>query len=193
MKVIGLTGGIGSGKSTVAKVFESLNFPVFYADRFGRLVLDSDAEVKSAVIELLGAESYSGDKANRKIIAEKVFGNDTLLQSLNAIVHPAVGRAFMAWQKNLPSDNNYCIREAAILFESGTHQDCDKVICVIADDELRISRVIDRDGVGRAEVEARMAKQMPQAEKAERSDFVIENNGDRSIIQQVLAIHASLK
>lgn len=193
MKVVGLTGGIGSGKSTVAKVFESLSVPVFYADQFGRQVLDSDLEVKSAVIELLGATSYSGDKANRKFIAEKVFGNDALLEALNAIVHPAVGRAFVSWHKNLLSDTDYCIREAAILFESGTHKDCAKVICVVSDDDLRISRVMERDAVSRGEVEARMAKQMPQAEKAERSDFVIDNSGNRSVIQQVLTIHASLK
>ena len=192
MKVIGLTGGIGSGKSTVAKVFASLSVPVFYADQFGKKVLDSDPKVKSAVIEFLGVESYKGDAANRKFIAQKVFSNDDLLQSLKAIVHPAVGRAFTDWKKNLPSDTRYCIREAAILFESDSHKDCDKVICVVSDDELRISRVMHRDKVSRAEVEDRIIKQMPQTEKADRSDFVIDNSGNRSIIQQVLAIHVSL-
>jgi dephospho-CoA kinase len=192
MKVIGLTGGIGSGKSTVARVFESLGIPVFYADQCGREVLDADPEVRRKVIDLLGADSYRQSGANRKYIADRVFEDDGLLQSLNAIVHPAVGRAFVTWKNALLTTTDYCIREAAILFESGSHKDCDQVICVVTDDELRISRVIDRDRVSRAEVEARMAKQMPQAEKSERSDFVIDNSGNHSVIHQVMAIHANL-
>lgn len=192
MKIIGLTGGIGSGKSTIAKVFESLHIPVFYADQAGREVLDFDQVVKNEVMELLGGQSYTNGKANRKQMAEKVFGIDDLLQSLNAIIHPAVKRAFFDWKKKLPSKTNYCIREAAILFESGSHADCDKVICVVAEDELRIRRVLDRDQVKRAEVESRMVKQMPQSEKASKSDFIIDNNGQQSVIQQVLKIHADL-
>ena len=103
MKVIGLTGGIGSGKSTVARVFESLGIPVFYADQCGREVLDADPEVRRKVIDLLGADGYRQSGANRKYIADRVFGDDGLLQSLNAIVHPAVGRAFVTWKNALPT------------------------------------------------------------------------------------------
>tara|TARA_B110000046_G_scaffold48575_1_gene53787 strand:+ start:464 stop:1054 length:591 start_codon:yes stop_codon:yes gene_type:complete len=192
IKIIGLTDGIGSGKSTIANIFESLHVPIFYADQAGREVLDFDPMVKNEVMKLLGDEAYLSGKANRQHIAEKVFSNDALLQSLNAIIHPAVKRAFLDWQANLPSNTAYCIREAAILFESGSHLDCDKVICVVAEDELRIKRVLDRDHANRAEVEARMAKQMPQSEKATKSDFIIDNNGQQSVIQQVLKIHADL-
>tara|TARA_B110000037_G_C17070778_1_gene485763 strand:+ start:66 stop:656 length:591 start_codon:yes stop_codon:yes gene_type:complete len=192
IKIIGLTDGIGSGKSAIANIFESLHVPIFYADQAGREVLDFDPMVKNEVMKLLGDEAYLSGKANRQHIAEKVFSNDALLQSLNAIIHPAVKRAFLDWQANLPSNTAYCIREAAILFESGSHLDCDKVICVVAEDELRIKRVLDRDHANRAEVEARMAKQMPQSEKATKSDFIIDNNGQQSVIQQVLKIHADL-
>ena len=155
IKIIGLTDGIGSGKSAIANIFESLHVPIFYADQAGREVLDFDPMVKNEVMKLLGDEAYLSGKANRQHIAEKVFSNDALLQSLNAIIHPAVKRAFLDWQANLPSNTAYCIREAAILFESGSHLDCDKVICVVAEDELRIKRVLDRDHANRAEVDAR--------------------------------------
>lgn len=193
MKIIGLTGGIGSGKSTVAQVFEVLGVPVFSADAAGRTVLDTDAAARKEVIALLGSAAYNGPEANRKFIAEKVFGDEQLLASLNAIIHPAVRRAFDVWYERSSKTHSYCIREAAILFESGAHADCDKVICVVADAEVRIHRVINRDQSRRAEVEARMAQQMPQDEKAAKSDFVIENNGSRSVIQQVLEVHALLQ
>lgn len=121
-----------------------------------------------------------------------MFSNDALLQSLNAIIHPAVKRAFQDWQTNLPSNTASGIREAAILFESSSHTDCDKVICVVAEDKLRIKRVLDRDHAKRVELEARIAKQMPQSEKAAKSDFIIDNNGQQSLIQQVLKIHKDL-
>ncbi len=191
MKTIGLTGGIGSGKSSVARVFSSLGIPIFYADASGRKVLDSDAEVVKAVTELVGEEAFDENrKANRAHIASIVFNDQTKLEVLNSIIHPAVGRDFQQWktqQKAL-----YCLREAAILFESGSHKDCDAVICVSATKDIRVKRVMDRDQVSAAEVEARMAKQMPQTEKEKRSDFVIQNNGDESLISQVIKIHLAL-
>ena len=193
MKIIGLTVGIGSGKTTVAKVFQSLGIPIFFADEVGRNVLDSDHEVMGKVTQLLGAEAYSGQKANRKWIASRVFQDNDLLNQLNAIVHPAVKKAFILWQKNLPKATAYCIREAAILFESGAAEDCDAVVCVCADSVTRMNRVIQRDRVDRKEVEARMARQMPEAEKRANSDYLIDNDGDKSIIQQVLLTHEKIK
>lgn len=192
MLTIGLTGGIGSGKSLVGRVFEALRIPVFRADDHGRLVLDSDDEVKRAVKELIGEEAYTNELANRKYIAGIVFENDEKLQALNRIIHPAVGRAFQAWKSSLGTVP-YCIREAAILFESGTDQDCDRIICVSAPEELRIQRVMDRDSVSASDVRLRMAQQMPQSEKEERSDYVIQNDGTQPVIPQVMHVHRELR
>jgi dephospho-CoA kinase len=191
MKTIGLTGGIGSGKSSVARIFSSLGMPVFYADASGKKVLESDAEVVKAVTELIGEEAFDEKgKANRAHIASIVFNDQSKLEALNAIIHPAVGRDFQQWKTQQKAV--YCLREAAILFESGSHKDCEAVICVSAAKAVRVKRVMDRDQVSATEVEARMAKQMPQAEKEELSDFVIQNNGDESLISQVIKIHTTL-
>lgn len=191
MKTIGLTGGIGSGKSSVALVFSSLGIPIFYADASGKKVLESDTEVVKAVTELIGEEAFDENgKANRAHIASIVFNDQTKLEALNTIIHPAVGRDFQLWKTQQKAA--YCLREAAILFESGSHKDCHAVICVSAAKAVRVKRVMDRDGVNSAEVEARMAKQMPQTEKEKLSDFVIQNNGDESLIFQVIKIHTTL-
>lgn len=191
MKTIGLTGGIGSGKSSVARVFSSLGVPVFYADVSGKKVLESDAEVVNAVTKLIGEQAYNENgAANRAHIASIVFNDQSKLEALNAIIHPAVGRDFLQWKSQQKA--TYCLREAAILFESGSHKDCDAVICVSAAKDIRVKRVMDRDGVSSAEVEARMAKQMPQAEKEKLADFVIQNNGNESLISQVIKIHMAL-
>lgn len=191
MKIIGLTGGIGSGKSTIARIFENAGIPVFYADLSGRNVLETDPKVREDVSALFGSEVYfENGKANRALIASVVFSDSEKLSKLNQIIHPAVARDFKVWieKQNAP----YIIREAAILFESGTNKDCDKVICVVAEDEVRINRVMSRDKVSNEEVLYRMAKQMPQTEKAEKSDFVIQNNGDEALIPQVMQIHQHL-
>jgi dephospho-CoA kinase len=187
MKIIGLTGGIGSGKSSVARVFESLGVPIFYADKSGRTVLEADALVRNAVINLIGKEAY--DEQNREFIASIVFSDDQKLAALNQIIHPAVARDFESWKARLTGQPDYCLREAAILFESGSDKDCDHVICVSADRKTRIDRVKKRDGASIAAIEARMAKQMPQEDKEERSDFVITNNGNESVIEQIVKVH----
>jgi len=193
MKIVGLTGGIGTGKSLVATVFETLGIPVFKADEAGRKVLDTDPLVKQAVVALLGSRAYAGDKPDRTYIASVVFSDPQKLQQLNEIIHPAVGRAFAEW---FTSENNkapYCLREAAILFESGAYRDCDKVICISAPEALRVERVMQRDLVAEGEVRARMAQQMPQQEKESRSDFIIFNDGTQAVIPQVVAVHQKLK
>lgn len=193
MKTIGLTGGIGSGKSSIARVFESLSIPIFYADKSGRNVLEKDPLVRAAVADLIGAEAYNEQgKPNRAFIASVVFNDDEKLAALNQIIHPAVARDFEVWKNRLNPSMQYCLREAAILFESGSDKDCDYVICVSASVETRTKRVMQRDGVKASEVDARMAKQMPQEEKEKRSDFIITNNGDESVIAQVSRIHGQL-
>lgn len=187
MKIIGLTGGIGSGKSTVARIFENAGVPVFYADLSGRNVLELDQIVREEVTSLFGAEAYDKNgKANRARIASIVFNDSEKLLLLNQIIHPAVSRDFNVWstKQNAP----FVIREAAILFESGTDKDCDKVICVVAQDHIRINRVMSRDKVSKEEVMSRMTKQMSQTEKAENSDFIIYNNGEEAVIPQVMRI-----
>ena len=194
MKTIGLTGGIGSGKSSVASIFESLTIPVFYADESGRKVLESDATVVQEVKQLIGDEAYDASgKANRALIASIVFKHQTTLDKLNKIIHPAVARDFRDWRNALPEGLSYCIREVAILFETGSNKGCDAVVCVSASSEIRIERVMKRDGVSQKDVEARMAKQMPQEEKNKLSDFVIQNSGSESLIAQVMTIHFQLE
>lgn len=187
MKIIGLTGGIGSGKSTVARILENAGVPVFYADLSGRNVLELDQIVREKVTSLFGAEAYDKNgKANRAHIASIVFHDSEKLLLLNQIIHPAVSRDFKVWstKQNAP----FVIREAAILFESGANKDCDKVICVVAQDHIRINRVMSRDKVSKEEVMSRMTKQMSQTEKAESSDFIIQNNGEEAVIPQVMRI-----
>lgn len=193
MKIIGLTGGIGSGKSVVAKVFQTLGVPVFSADEAGRRVLDDDPAVKQAVINLLGDKAYAKNLPDRAFIASVVFSDPDKLQQLNAIIHPAVGRAFANWFPRQDQNSPYCLREAAILFESGAHKDCHKVICVSAPETIRLERVMQRDGVTGDEVRARMARQMPQQEKESLSDFLISNDGLQAVIPQVMEIHRELQ
>lgn len=192
MKTIGLTGGIGSGKSTVARIFETLGAPVFYADAAGRALLDSSTEVRYEVTKLLGEEAYLKGKANRTWIAQQVFENEPLLLKLNAIIHPSVRQSFLDWKSDIITQSHYCLREAAILFESGSYLDCDQIICVTAPIELRIDRVMKRDGADKANIEKRMSKQLPEEEKAKRSDFIIVNDSQSPLIPQVIAIHKKL-
>jgi dephospho-CoA kinase len=190
--VIGLTGGIGSGKSLVAKLFRNIGVPVFEADLAGRTVLDDSEEVRNSVIALLGESVYSGTKADRKMIASIVFPDNEKLQRLNQLIHPAVAVAFADWKAGLPSTTAYCIRESAILFESKTDGDCDKIISVTAPVKIRISRVIERDRESKESVNARISKQMKDSERIEKSDFVIINDGESAVIPQVMQIHDAI-
>ncbi|MGJ8684149.1 MAG: dephospho-CoA kinase [Nonlabens sp.] len=184
MRIIGLTGGIGSGKTTVAREFEKLGIPLYIADDRSKELLSCDNEVKKAVKNLLGPDSYitEGDRevANRPFIASKVFNDKSLLEGLNAILHPAVRldfKQFCKTQSNAP----FIIYEAAILFESGGYLNCDEVILVTAPIEERIKRVMARDGVKREEVIARMNHQWDEIKKLQGSNFVIINDNLESI------------
>ncbi|MCD8741568.1 dephospho-CoA kinase [Mucilaginibacter roseus] len=189
MLKIGLTGNIGSGKTTVAKVFEVLGIPVFYADAAAKSVVASDAELIDGVKRTFGSEAYFADATlNRKYIADIVFNNADELARLNALVHPAVFRAFDEWtlyQTKAP----YVIKEAAILFESGSYKMCDQIILVAAPLDQRLRRVIQRDGISMEEAAGRDARQMNEEEKSKLADHIINNNGSRLVIPQVLALH----
>ncbi|PKW21016.1 dephospho-CoA kinase [Flavobacterium lindanitolerans] len=172
-KIIGLTGGIGSGKSSIAKHIESLGIPVYIADTEAKKILDT-ADVIAKVIALFGDDILENGKIDRKKIAALVFQDPEKLKKYNAIIHPEVYLHFQNWVKQ---HNNYplVVKEAAILFESGSYKDCDKIILVTAPKENRIQRVMKRDAVTREAVEQRMSHQWDDETKKSMSDFIIEN------------------
>ncbi|WP_378172955.1 dephospho-CoA kinase [Aquimarina sp. SS2-1] len=172
-KVVGLTGGIGSGKSTVAKMFAKFDVPIYTADDEAKKLMNEDDSVKKQIIALLGSESYNDGGLNRTYIANKVFNDSTLLERLNQIVHPAVADHFIAWKNRHRSP--YVIKEAAILFENGGYKYCDYTILITAPEEIRIDRVLKRDNTTRSEVIARLRNQWEDAKKIPLADFVINN------------------
>lgn len=190
MLKIGITGGIGSGKTTVCKVFETLGIPVFYADTVAKEIMVTDPILIKGVKDTFGTESYASDGTlNNKHIAGIVFNQAEELAKLNQLVHPAVFRAFEAWVKTVPESTPYVLKEAALLFESGSYQLCDKNVLVIAPIETRLQRVMQRDGVTEAQVRARMDKQLSDAEKIKMADAVVQNNETDPIITQVIRLH----
>lgn len=191
MLKLGITGGIGSGKTTVCRLFELLGISVYYADEESKKLLDEDKEVKKQVLSIFG-DSILNDAGliDRKKLAEIVFNNKIQLEKLNSILHPAVGLHFESWLKKQKSP--YILKEAAILFESAAYKQVDKVLTIVAPLELKIQRTMKRDGVTREEVESRIKLQMSDEEKIKRSDFVIQNNEQELLIPQVLALHNQL-
>lgn len=190
---IGLTGGIGSGKSTVAKIFASLGIPVYYSDEENKRLMNEDESVKSAILQHFGADSYKEGKLDRRYIASQVFGNKEKLELLNSITHPAVIRHAAQWmkrQEELYSDTvPYAIKEAALIFESGSDKGLDLIIGVWSPEQLRIHRVMERDGVSKEEVLRRMEGQMDEDEKMKRCDFLIHNDEQSLVTPQVIALH----
>lgn len=187
---IGLTGGIGSGKSAVARIFELL----------GAAVFDSDAEakrcyyipqVKEKIIHLLGADAYSStNKIDRNYIANLIFANQELLHKINAIIHPAVKDRMLSFE--LQHHNQLIVKESALLFEAQLENTVDKTVVVTAPLDLRIKRSMKRDGVSRTQVEDRIAKQLSQEEKIKRSDFVLDNSEQVLLLPQVIALFQTL-
>ncbi len=192
MLKVGITGGIGSGKTTVCKLFAVFGVPVYYADERAKAITTSNTSVKARIIEAFGAESYLPDGSyNRPYISGLVFKDAEKLALLNSIIHPAVIEDGIEWQKQ-HSQQAYILKEAALLFESGSYRDLDKIIFVAAPESIRIQRVMTRDHLSEAEVEYRIQKQMPDEEKRTKSDFLILNDGTTSLIRQVKTLHRSL-
>jgi len=191
MLKVGITGGMGSGKTTVAHIFETLGIPVYYADDAAKRIMNEDPSLRMEIIRIFGDESYNGEGLNRSYIASKVFSNPEQLNMLNAIVHPATIRDGENWMKRQKSP--YALKEAALIFESGAAEGLDYVIGVSAPIPLRIERVIQRDGMERSEIKARMAKQLDPEIAMKLCDFVIQNNEQELLIPQVLKIHEELK
>lgn len=191
MLKLGITGGIGSGKTTVCRLFELLGISVYYADEESKKLLDEDKEVKDKVVSVFGNSILNDAQfIDRKKLAGIVFNNKEELEKLNAILHPAVGLHFENWLKK--QNSPYILKEAAILFESGAYKQVDKVLTVVAPLELKIQRTMKRDGVSKEQVETRIKLQMSDEEKVKRSDFVITNNEQELLIPQVLALHNQL-
>jgi len=190
MLKVGVTGGIGSGKSTVCQVFHTLGIPVFSADEAAKWLMENDAALVHNITALFSSEAYIDGKLNRPFIAAVAFREPEKLQQLNAITHPATiqyARDWMAQQTTA-----YAIKEAAIFFESGSNKDVDVMIGVYAPSDLRMQRAMQRDGATREKIEARMAQQMNEEEKMKLCDYVIVNDNIQAIIPQVLSLHEKL-
>lgn len=191
MLKIGLTGGIGSGKTTVAKVFEVLGIPVYYADEAAKELMHTNELLKQQLIFHFGKETFFEDgQLNRKHLSSIVFNNKEKLELLNSLVHPATIADAKEWFSKQQSP--YVIKEAALLFESGTAEGLDYIIGVTAPTALRIKRVMDRDGVSPEDVKRRMTNQVDDIIKMKLCDFVLHNNEQELLLPQVLALHNEL-
>jgi len=190
MLKIGITGGIGSGKTTICHIFEALGTSVFYADDVAKQIMVTDPVLVAGIKGTFGEESYQQNGVlNNKYIAGIVFNDAAQLAKLNALVHPAVFRAFDTWVAQVSETCPYILKEAALLFESGSYQMCDKNILVTAPVEVRMARVMARDQVSQAQVKARMDKQYTDEQKLKMADFFIVNDESSSVIEQVLSLH----
>ncbi|WP_396634280.1 dephospho-CoA kinase [Maribacter sp. R86514] len=190
MMIIGLTGGIGSGKSTVATMFRELGIPVYDSDQRAKYLMNTSKVIHDQLVALLGEEAFKGGTLNRSYIAGKVFNDAELLAKLNNIVHPVVRQDFIDWSSD--QDTNYVIQETALLFENKAQELYDDVILVTAPKEVRVNRVLDRDNTTREQVEARMNNQLDDETKLELANYVIENTDLERTRSKVLQVHASI-
>lgn len=190
MLKIGLTGGIGSGKSTVARIFEILDIPVYYADNAAKRLMNTDPALREQIIAAFGAEAYTGGQLNRQYLAQQVFQDEKKLTKLNSLVHPATIYDAENWIAAQASP--YAVKEAALIFESGSEKLLDYVIGVSAPQELRIQRTMPRDNISREEVLKRKQQQMDEKLKMERCNFIVYNDEEQPVLPQVIALHRQL-
>lgn len=188
--IVGLTGGIGSGKTTVAKLFHELGVPIYVSDIEAKKLMVTNTKLITEIKALLGDEAYDGNELNRAYISEKVFKNKNLLNQLNALVHPAVANDFIKWEAE--QNSPYVIKESAILFESGSYKNCDLIITVTAPLEVRVGRVVLRDKVTRKQVLHRVMNQSTDDDKIDRSNFIINNITFDGAEEQVAKIHRQI-
>ena len=184
---IGLTGGIGSGKTTVARIFETLGIPVYYADDAAKMLMNENKELKASIIQHFGNDSYRNGELDRKYLASIVFNNNEKLELLNSLTHPVTITNAEEWMNRQTTP--YAIKEAALLFESGAAEKLDYVIGVYAPQHIRVKRVMDRDGVTINDVMKRISRQIDEEMKMKLCDFVITNNEQKMVMPQVLALH----
>lgn len=190
MTIIGLTGGIGSGKTTVAKAFNAYGIPIYISDEEAKKLMVESQEIKTLLTQLFGPDTYMNGELNRPFIADKIFNNDTLLQQMNAIIHPRVAQHFIDWVSK--QDAPYVIKESAILFESKANINCDFIITVTLDKATRIERLLKRDETTIEKIEAIMKKQWPDDKRMALSDYVIENDTLEHMQLQVAKIHKAI-
>ncbi|MBT8393726.1 MAG: dephospho-CoA kinase [Bacteroidia bacterium] len=190
MTIVGLTGGIGSGKTTVANFFEDLRVPVYFADIEAKKLMNRSKVLQRKIKALFGEEAYVNNELNRPYLASKIFNNEDLLQKMNAIVHPKVGKHFERWVKkqNAP----YVIKEAAIIFENDSYKNYDFIITVVADKKARMKRILKRDLTTQQKIKAIMKNQWVDSKKVRLSDFVINNKSFENTREQVDSIHRKL-
>ena len=186
MKLIGITGGIGSGKSTIAKVFESMGYPVYNSDTRAKYLINNNTELIKSIKNSFGNDLYNSQGLDRQKMASLVFNNPEKLKLLNSITNPAVGNDFNLWANS--QSTPFVLKEAAILFETGIYKSLYKTILVSAPQETRIERVIKRDNTTAKEVLARMKNQWSEEKKTELADYVIDNSGEKLVIPQVIEL-----
>jgi len=184
MNIVGLTGGIGSGKSVVAQLLQVYGIPVYDSDNRSKILCQTDPELIQGLKKLFGNEVYLPDGSlNRPLMAKAIFEDKALLQASNSLIHPAVGRDFLAWAEK--QDAPFVVQETAILFEAGLEKRYDVIVCVIAPDELRIQRTCNRSSLQREDVLVRMRNQLPDAERIQRSNIVLVNDEITPLIPQI--------
>ena len=187
MIIVGLTGGIGSGKTTVAKQFSTLGIPTYIADDEAKKMMNTSKIIKEELIALFGIEAYINGTLNKPFIAHTIFNNSSYLKKMNAIIHPRIAKHFQDWV--LQQNSTYVIKEVAILFENGGDKACDYVITVVADKTERVKRLLKRDNTTKDKIELIIKNQWTDEEKIKKSDFVIDNTLIESTKKQVLVIH----
>lgn len=193
MKQIGLTGGLGAGKSVIARVFKAMGIPVYDSDLAARRLMEKNSHLREGLIALFGEEVFDADgRLERKKITSQVFENEELLASLNALVHPAVKTDYLMWINKQDSSCAYVIREAAIMLETGLYHDLDSIILIDAPEELRIQRVMKRDGRSREEIKAILSRQWIAEKKRAFASFIINNDGTELILPIIIKIHQQL-
>lgn len=188
---VGITGGIGSGKSVVAALLELSGIPVYIADTESKLLTTTSPVIREKLMALFGKELYTADGLDKKRLASHIFGNPKRLEQVNAIIHPEVNRHFLAWADK--QDAPACAIESAILFESGFNRIVDTTLMVYAPMEVRIARALERDAVPREEIMRRIESQLPDEVKKEKSDYVIFNGVEQALLPQITAFLAWLK
>ena len=186
MLKVGITGGIGSGKTHVCQLLETVGIPIFYSDIVGKEITNTNPKVRAAIIELLGEEAYKNDVLYANFVASKVFDDKSLLEKINAIIHPVVFAAFEDWSMQFEGHKIVAL-ESAVLFESGFDKYIDKSIVVTAPLQVRINRIMKRDKLTYPEVEARIKNQLSDEEREARADFVIKNDGVEHLPSQLFA------
>ena len=187
MKKVAVTGGIGTGKTTVSKLFEKIGIPVFNSDEIAKELMHNDKQLQAEIIKVFGDESYINNELNRAYLSDVVFNDEALLDKINSIVHPYVAKEFNQWLLNQKSD--YILYESAIIFENNSEDIFDKIICVIAPEEDVISRVMKRNNFSRNKVVSIINNQLPDQIKRKKSDYIVENINKSDLTEKIMEIH----